>query len=295
MYLFLRRKPRLGWRSVHTYILGTTVCMYAVALTHVVISIKLSWTMLSKNMSTRVVGTDSVCLTQVYLPTINIILSDAIVTWRAYLLWNKDKRVAIVPILLMCGTAAAGISGVVNAYTHESTVVLDAHNAWTLVINCLTLATNIAVTVLIAYRARWYKFVNRNVIQNSERRRIRWVMVLLIESGFFYCLTWGVFFVVYWTARSGNYALTDMLAQLTGIYSTLIISLVAVKMTYNDVEQTWQSTGMTAYSADSNNVPVLPIEVRVFNHTVDDRDLPVRATTFKRDDATFGYLSSAYS
>ena len=33
-----------------------------------------------------------------------IVLSDAVVTWRAYLVWNKDWKVVAFPILTMCGT-----------------------------------------------------------------------------------------------------------------------------------------------------------------------------------------------
>ena len=64
-------------------------------------------------------------------------------------------------------------------------------------------------------------------------------------------------------------------------------------MTYNDVEKApWESTAMTVYANHSGDNHTLPIEVHIFNQTVDDRLRPVTLATSKRDE-TFGSADSS--
>ncbi|EIM85722.1 uncharacterized protein STEHIDRAFT_122649 [Stereum hirsutum FP-91666 SS1] len=237
LYLLLfHRRRGAAQRLVHHYVLIATVIMYSVSTTHLVLSFRVfSDSFLNgNNWDPNTPGTDALCIAKMYLPAINFMLADLIVIWRLYLLWNFNVWVCVPPLFLVLATGVTAIAGTTQAAAHMHTIVLDAHYPWTLALNCLTLATNVVTTALVAYRARWY---NRSSIQDrrSEARKLsQEILATIVESGFLYCFTWVICFIVYWSRTHGNFLIADNIPQLTGIYSSLIILLVALKMTQLD-------------------------------------------------------------
>ncbi|TFY71981.1 hypothetical protein EVG20_g1031 [Dentipellis fragilis] len=260
MYLLFRRRHEIPAKSVHTFFIIATIVMYCVSIVHLGLAIRVFFNGYLNGFiwDPSMIGTDPICIVKLYLPAVNFVLSDAIVLWRAYLLWNFDKRILVVPGILVLGTLGVAIVGAQQAATHMLTIQLDATYSWDLAMNCLTLATNLVVTGLIAVRTRVYHRMSKHVPQNAQRKKNQAVLALLIESGSFYCCSWIVFFIIYWCRSHGNFIITDMIAQLTvrpfhpphasfglpdrrttspqGIYSTLIIILVALKMTSTDAD-----------------------------------------------------------
>ncbi|THH16097.1 hypothetical protein EW146_g4471 [Bondarzewia mesenterica] len=236
MHILLFRRRSITVRLVHNFVLGMTVVMFSVSTIHMGLSIKIFYNSFLKGTywDPSSPGTDPLCITKLYLPAINFILSDALVIWRAYVLWSFNINVCIVPVILVLATGAVAIVGAQQSAAHMSTVLLYRSYHWDLTMNCLTLATNVITTGLVAYRGRWYRRTSGDGTPSVARKRSRAVLALLIESGFLYCLTWVVFFIVYWIGPHGIFITTDMISQLTGIYSTLIIGLVALKMSQKD-------------------------------------------------------------
>lgn len=220
--------------------------MFAVSTVHIGLSIEGFYTSYLKTpQRSSGVGTDPSCITKLYLPAINFMLSDAIVTWRAYVLWGFNRKVCIVPCILVLATGVVAIIGVQQSAAHMATVQLTASYPWDLAMNCLTLATNVITTGLVTCRGRRYFVQNRVALGSDVSKRSKAIFYLLIESGFLYCFTWVLFFIVYWSGPHGNFLTTDIISQLTGIYSTLIVVLVALKKTQADsvgVDQTVTDT-----------------------------------------------------
>ncbi|KAA1466579.1 hypothetical protein DENSPDRAFT_831436 [Dentipellis sp. KUC8613] len=276
MYLLFRRRHEIPAKSVHTFFIIATIVMYCVSIVHLGLAIRVFFNGYLNGFiwDPSMIGTDPICIVKLYLPAVNFVLSDAIVLWRAYLLWNFDKRILVLPGLLVLGTLGVAIVGAQQAATHMLTIQLDATYSWDLAMNCLTLATNLVVTGLIAVRTRIYHRMSKHVPQNAQRKKNQAVLALLIESGSFYCCSWIVFFIIYWCRSHGNFIITDMIAQLTGIYSTLIIILVALKMTSTDadgghtpetsVRSSSSSTSTSEFlAAHGHKTPLPPIVVGI--------------------------------
>ncbi|KAI0064802.1 hypothetical protein BV25DRAFT_190053 [Artomyces pyxidatus] len=190
-----------------------------------------------------------------YSPTLNFILGDAIVAWRAWVIWDRSYRVLIVPIMLLVGTtgvvAAELVLGVRFALaTKAPTWWLD----WPLnpskgyyphsvimhsVSIMLTLCTNFLVTSLIGYRA-WIHHRTTSVYNIRVGRDRTWVVLLiLVESGALYCCIWIAYLPVAWN-YDGNSSLAfnildSAVAQIIVIYPMLIIVLCNLQRSYHDI------------------------------------------------------------
>jgi len=287
MYLMIRRRQSTSSKHVHTTIICMSAVMFSVSTIHMGLSIRVffdAFLRVGSWWDPSTPGTDSLCITKLFIHAINFILSDGIVIWRAYLLWNFNALVCFIPGILVIATGVVAIVGAQQSTANKATIVLDASYPWVLAMNCLTLATNILVTALIAYRARSYRQATKHTVPSREGRQSRWILALLIESGSLYCFTWVVFFIIYWCKTHGIFLITDIFAQLTGIYSTLIIFLVALKMTYKDDEDDYtpdstshkfdapmQNHTTSTFSGASDTHRLPPIVIHVMNTVEDDR------------------------
>ncbi|ETW77849.1 hypothetical protein HETIRDRAFT_453955 [Heterobasidion irregulare TC 32-1] len=287
MYLLLRRRHTIPVRVVHNTVMTMTVTMFLVSTTHMGLSVREFFNEFldGHSPSSFEIGTTALRIAKLYLPAINFLLSDAIIIWRAYVLWNFEIGPCLVPVFLLLSTAVIAVVGVQQTAANIATVQLTASYPWYLSLDVLTLSTNVLTTCLVAYRARWYnRLSNESAQDTDERRQSQAVLRLLIESGFLYCLIWVIFFIIYWTRSSGNFMIADMIAQLTGIYSTLIIVLVALQMTHSDAVE--DSDFDTSFGMPMRNVPSSlstasvfngfrqPVVIHVMNTVEDDSGIP---------------------
>ncbi|KAK0480329.1 hypothetical protein IW261DRAFT_128676 [Armillaria novae-zelandiae] len=192
---------------------------------------------------------NSVVLSQLTMECIEFIIGDGIVTWRAWVLWNRDRRILYTSSILILGSVATGTvlfqtlarsKKPVSIYRDGSTSV------WTTSAMILTLSTNVFATTLIGYRA----WVHRRLIRSLNDGpysaaqvcgKIN-ILALLIESGTLYCCTWCAMIFVFVFVNSGVYLMIDMLAQLSSIYPTLIITLVCLGSTLDVSIQTFHQS-----------------------------------------------------
>ncbi|KAI0308390.1 hypothetical protein OF83DRAFT_1073468, partial [Amylostereum chailletii] len=116
---------------------------------------------------------------------------DAVVVWRVWILWGRNKLVLIsCSLLFLSTTAMVGVdvyqdatlspnaSGYVNGiYLGTSAVVSFG----------LSLATNLWSTALIAYKAWDYRSnISANVMHDNRKNMVEKVFTLLMESGALY-------------------------------------------------------------------------------------------------------------
>ncbi|KAK0185251.1 hypothetical protein F5146DRAFT_1144457 [Armillaria mellea] len=183
---------------------------------------------------------------QILLESVNIVIGDGIVIWRAWILWNRKWWVIFTTATLLTGTITAA-TGLIRVYTMAPPAITLFENpslsAWATAFIGSTLITNIWATSLVAYRTWSHNKYIRTITGETFMTRIRrqnGILAILIESGIFYCCTWLSCLSV-----CGNnliYIVIDVLSQLTAIYPTLIITLVCLQSTLDVAIKTFQQT-----------------------------------------------------
>lgn len=188
-------------------------------------------------------------------------------------MWDCKFNVIVVPALLCLCTAGIAIASTVQNFinlfnfTHSISHGSDNLPAFLsgnektgllqLTVYCLTLATNISATALIAYKAWRHRCsIKEHLCDGNARTRVEKVLSLLVESGAIYCGFWalsvGSYFLpggqdaVRSSKPSGDIALGDVICstavQISGIYPTIIIILVCIQKTHCDKNFTYSSS-----------------------------------------------------
>ncbi|KAI0738052.1 hypothetical protein C8Q80DRAFT_293539 [Daedaleopsis nitida] len=162
--------------------------------------------------------------------TLNVVLGDAIVWWRAWVLWSNSRSVRLLCVVLLLGTTSTAVvvtthgcsppdlNGADSVILGENPNVssgadvkltmgtLFTGDKWGLPPTILSLVTNVTATGLIAYKAWMHrKLVGSHLRTGSTRTRVESVLALLVESGIVYCVLW-VFVVVYQTGSIAEQA-----------------------------------------------------------------------------------------
>ncbi|KAI0054420.1 hypothetical protein BV25DRAFT_750776 [Artomyces pyxidatus] len=210
---------------------------------------------------------------EVYLSSVNFVLGDAIVVWRAWVIWDYSYRIMVIPILLLAATTGVVAADLVSA-VHFAVAFQEGSSSndslfeifgWVI---AATLGTNFIVTGLIGYRT-WYDLRNyAGVFTDRIDCRIRHrtislyqfrvgrdgvqaLFILLVESGALYCCIWVVYLPLYLKySNDPNLAFNvfdTAIPQLISIYPTLIIVLCSLQRSYHE-------TVMASNSADPPEV-----------------------------------------
>ncbi|KAK0472273.1 hypothetical protein IW261DRAFT_815788 [Armillaria novae-zelandiae] len=246
MYLLLKKKKKTK------VIIAMTVLnsiMWAVATSHMSVSFQQNFVAFLKqhaadgsnvfedNASPRIYS-------QLSLESINIVLGDSIVIWRAWTLWSRKTWVIITSATLLTGTA-----GLVRAFATAPPGISVFDNttlgSWGIAFIASTLVTNVWATTLVAYRTWTHSRIIREITGEGigdRFRRQNGVLSLLIESGVFYSTTWFIAVIAFVCGNNGVYIVVDMLSQLTAIYPTLIITLVCLQSTLEVAISTFDQT-----------------------------------------------------
>ncbi|KAF9017410.1 hypothetical protein BDZ89DRAFT_961140 [Hymenopellis radicata] len=180
----------------------------------------------------------------------NMIVGDSVVIWRAWVLWTGDRirKIMIVPVTLLLVSLVFAILDVnclvKESYGSKSTIPSGSRTCrWAEPISwAISLLTNMAATALIAAKAWEHRQLLRTGIGRSgTRSRGEKILILLVESGFVYCLFWltqlldffdipratgGVFYLYLIVSTMGD--------QISGLYPTLIIILVKLQQSVHD-------------------------------------------------------------
>ncbi|RPD71239.1 hypothetical protein L226DRAFT_204913 [Lentinus tigrinus ALCF2SS1-7] len=146
--------------------------------------------------------------------TVNVIIGDAIVWWRAWVLWSDHRIVLYTWCTLILATMVTGIVDTKDACMPEATLFsitspfapgsevlsigsLFGADGWGIAAAILSLLTNMVATILIAYRAWEHRlFIMSHLKGCSTRSQVERTLALLVESGILYCALW-VIIVVY--------------------------------------------------------------------------------------------------
>ncbi|KAF7377316.1 hypothetical protein MSAN_00152200 [Mycena sanguinolenta] len=170
---------------------------------------------------------------------LNMIVADAVVLWRTWVIYQGRIRVIAMPcILLLVAFIFALVD--ITCYVAEGQLV-DATCrlpsgilVWT-----FSVGTNIMCTSLIGWKAWHHRKVMKelNVYGKYHGMSTENILSLLVESGFIYSVLWLIQITGYlrFERFSPSYYFVQVLKglgpQMTGLYPTLIIVIVNFKRT----------------------------------------------------------------
>lgn len=127
--------------------------------------------------------------------------TDSLVAWRLYIVWSRNKRILIVPVIALCAGATGGTAIVVvdiltciHGYTQQLSNIYDA---LTIALFAADIVVNWFCTIMIIGRLWW---VTRRLGGTVDPGRAGWkrygrIIRALVESGFIYSFVMGAFMV----------------------------------------------------------------------------------------------------
>ncbi|KAH9841392.1 uncharacterized protein C8Q71DRAFT_853791 [Rhodofomes roseus] len=177
---------------------------------------------------------------KVGLHTVNSIIGDSVVVWRCFLVWGRNWKMCLLPIILVCGSAICGFGQTVYFARGQKyhSAFAPALVRWNGSLFSLSLATNIVVTGLVALRA-WYMLRLTGGVAGFRYWRI---LVIIVESGMIYSIALICEVTLYFLGLNSFYIVYDPIGQLTGIVPTMIIILAGLHLTSNDVQSRFSRT-----------------------------------------------------
>ncbi|KAI1787231.1 hypothetical protein LXA43DRAFT_719244 [Ganoderma leucocontextum] len=265
--------------------------------------------------------------------TFNVVLGDAIVWWRVWVLWNRNRLVLASSCFVLFATLV--VFGALDSAVSCSGGLLDdplsrvsndvaaggaffEGNFFGLFAIGVSLFSNIAATLLVGYKAWKHRLrAKRHFAQVTTVTRTQHVLMLLVESGVAYCLLWALVLSsnASWIISSPGlsawsngmlYFTEGCIVALVGIYPTLIIVLVALDR--SEIERhslAWSiPVAHAAQPSDSERdirdmpppsvVPPAPPVERTCVRRPDGRYPPLRQKSNGRDGAQRGGTGAAY-
>ncbi|KAL1672426.1 hypothetical protein EV122DRAFT_224693 [Schizophyllum commune] len=164
-------------------------------------------------------------------PRFNFVVSDAIVAWRAWVLWPDNHWIKSVLILCVLGSLA-GVT-VECVWTAQDVMGENSVRLRALMVTMPLLLTNVVATTLVAAKVWYYRREIKSAIGSWRKAsQVEKVLVLLLESGCVYCLIWVVRLSIDLAAGTGKTVhgyriIGGTYHSIAGIYPTLIVIAVA--------------------------------------------------------------------
>lgn len=254
-----------GARSVSKKLmLLVCIVMYAMATTHWALSLRTL--ILQQRFARMLLSTTSSCLSTVLdgapcppglaalqnqlpgqvnpaLPTallsVNIVLGDCIVLWRAWILWARNRSIQAVSVLLIAST-------LVTSSLCSATAGDPIEAVWGMSAFALSWATNVWATGLISLKAWQYRrVITHDLLGANARAQAEKALMLFVDSGILYCALWTVMVAgalrsmlpgtTTSSAKFGSDVLKfkeSGLIHAIGIYPTAVVILVALTKSY---------------------------------------------------------------
>ncbi|KAI0252392.1 hypothetical protein BJV78DRAFT_352787 [Lactifluus subvellereus] len=170
---------------------------------------------------------------------VEVLFSDGIVLWRAWVLWNRRFILFVPPLIFILSTLVISVASATFAYegfTTKSVRKTDTSYALKWSIWCLTTSTNFWATALIFIRAWQHRrFLRSQFGKESSTSKAESTLAFLVESGALYLCIWLTFIIVAAVGSPVVLLFRTIIIQLTGIYPTAIFVVVTMRMSAADI------------------------------------------------------------
>ncbi|KAF8837554.1 hypothetical protein BDN67DRAFT_972826 [Paxillus ammoniavirescens] len=165
------------------------------------------------------------------LYVIETLVGDAIIIYRAYVLWRRID-IVIIPIIGWIAIVVTGTHATLSisqSSTTNASVLYERQAAqWVLSFYSTALATNLLATGLLILKL-WAGHRNEVGLQRTTRKSlIHPVIVIVMECGAVYSLTLITLLFTYVYASNGVYIMTDVIGQVIPITFCVIIVRTAM-------------------------------------------------------------------
>ncbi|KAG8917000.1 hypothetical protein FRC02_003419, partial [Tulasnella sp. 418] len=156
---------------------------------------------------------------------INVIIADALMIWRLYIVWERNIWICIPTIITFCGYVAFGIVSVYFSYKGPYYNRPAIPHWWSNICNrVMTLATTIWVTSMISFKLWRHRKLMASTLPAGSSKFYHLVLMLMIESGVLYTISWAAFLIVFCVGSPGQLLLMlQIMPQIVGISPTLIL------------------------------------------------------------------------
>ncbi|KAK7677375.1 hypothetical protein QCA50_019706 [Cerrena zonata] len=244
-YLLLRKSRVRRTTPANILMIIVTAIMYLAATAHLILSFWTNFVAIFNQDGAENDGLDTDLnnfrdpkpYSQIALEMVNYIIGDSVVVWRTWVIWGKNPYIVIFPAACVLGGIVSGI-GLVHSFATvppgEAIYNTDMVN-WFEPYGAFTCAINIYAVAAISYKT-WQNVKQHRALgikMTVGGGSCYGVLLILIESGIVYCFFLIGAVVLFSAQSSGVYIITDMLGQVTGIYPTVIIVLVCLKMSWD--------------------------------------------------------------
>ncbi|KAJ7346240.1 hypothetical protein DFH08DRAFT_211822 [Mycena albidolilacea] len=174
-----------------------------------------------------------VLFAQAVVQVTNVLLADALLIYRCYLVWGRNIYPVILPVGMLAACTALGYVSVFEMDIQSH----DDHRPFAQVLDVripfiITILTNVVLTILIAGRIWWARRELHPVLSEPAlTHRYDTAIAMILESGAVYCAA-----VIVWILASTycgpespfTYICTGAVSQLVNIAPTLIIVRVGL-------------------------------------------------------------------
>ncbi|KAI0357303.1 hypothetical protein OH77DRAFT_152716 [Trametes cingulata] len=284
IYVFLRRGIK---RRTSQSLLAIISALYASTVVHWVVSTKLQWLTISSTDSVQLLNMEklALCVPDAAL-TVNTVLSDAVVWWRVWVIWERRPLLLVPALVLVLLTLV--LSSINAADTCQASDISFArvkgpyfsNNPFGTATVIASLLTNLLAIFLIGYKAWQHRrFIKQYLSRLSRRTWAEEVLHMLVESAVVYCILWA--FVLASALGSAldptfleasgavpgrklpprqegftlfELVLLESLVPIIGMYPTLVVLLVTLKG--SQLEAPWQ------YRASSHSLAPMSFQLR---------------------------------
>ncbi|KIY68954.1 hypothetical protein CYLTODRAFT_489369 [Cylindrobasidium torrendii FP15055 ss-10] len=173
-------------------------------------------------------------------------ISDCVVVWRTWCIWKTNVWVKAFLAVLLLATFATSLSTALITLTGYTSTNLSQNMLGTF---CL-LFTNFATTGLCAYKVWQYRRSIQSSVRTQNSSFVDNVLLLLVESGLFYCLFWlllllGDFSFLETGPLGTTFGLEWFMPHFSGIYISMVILATAM---YREPSDSFVSVAQTSLS-----------------------------------------------
>ncbi|KAI5824265.1 hypothetical protein K523DRAFT_420918 [Schizophyllum commune Tattone D] len=191
----------------------------------------------------------------------NYVMSDAIVVWRAWVLWPESRLARGALLTCMCGSVVGTILETVwSLQAHSAHLNISPSRALAMPIPLLI--TNAVATALVGVKVWSYRRdIKRHLALGTRKSQVEKVLLILLESGFVYCLVWVLYLLAENITGTAAYSLTPVIGvvipSLAGIYPAFVV-LAAVQGRSTDMlsmSDTQISHAMRFAGSELNDTP----------------------------------------
>jgi len=161
------------------------------------------------------------------------LISDLIVIWRGWVLFQDQQWVLIGPAILWLGAFGTHLAYLILILTPSGYEAFSMGGSTNMILRAalsLSLATNAVTTLLIAYKLWAHrKLIVKNLGLSSRVSPAQRILILLVESGIIYCGFQATYLGLSHRSdadRFAVYTFADVYFALSAMYPTIVITMV---------------------------------------------------------------------